>query len=92
MPKKLAITISPPPRHTACRFIEPLKNYYLDDTFYIKYILNKYNIKKYLIYPEIDPKGRLHYHGIIDISNTHDEVTMYKVIQFKLKKDRIYRH
>lgn len=37
-----------------------------------------------MIYPEFDPKGRLHYHGILTLNHT-EKVRFYKHAMHKLK-------
>lgn len=68
---KLALTISPPMRYTYLQNKNPNRMLYDDDKNMIKQILSYNKIYKYIIYPELDEKGRLHYHGILDLDNTH---------------------
>lgn len=67
---KIAITISPPNRTKYIHHVNPLRLQYDEDKDQIKSILSYNKIYKYIIYPELDEKGRLHYHGIIDLDNT----------------------
>jgi len=43
---------------------------YDEDKSQIKSILSYNKIYTYIIFPELDEKGRLHYHGILDLNNT----------------------
>lgn len=72
----LAITISPPHR-PYCKFIHQYKMMYIDDTFIIRHAFKKNRIKRFIIYPELDSKGRLHYHGIINLDK-NEYVRFYK--------------
>lgn len=66
----LFVTISPPLRKANNQF-----HIFADDMMIIKYI--RRCSKHYMIYPEFDIKGRLHYHGLIYIS---DPMKWYKQI------------
>lgn len=66
----LALTISPP--HRPGRKQELL---YYDDYFFIQQLELCSN--HFLVYPEFDDSGRLHYHGIIDVK---DEIKWYKKV------------
>lgn len=83
MPKKLFITISPPNRqqyYARLKFKNPLRCVFLDDKLAITSVLSKWRIKRYVFYPELDDKGRLHYHGRMDLTPSQ-EVTFYKSIK-----------
>lgn len=74
---KIFITITPPPRHGN------QKHVYLDDKLHIQSSLKK--IKRYMIYPEFDSKGRLHYHGIL-LCTDSEYVSLYKECRPKLER------
>lgn len=63
--RSLALTISPP-----CRVnkYNSLKSIYYQDQYTIDSLLRKCS-KDYTIYPEQDINGRLHYHGVIQVSD-----------------------
>lgn len=65
----VAITISPPHRSDNIAFSDPNLMTYLEDRSYIRQILNYNRIRRYIIYPEFDDKGRLHYHGTITLDH-----------------------
>lgn len=64
------LTVSPP-----LRAISNQRMLFDDDLFYLSKI--KLCSKRFIIYPEFDVAGRLHYHAIINI---HDKVKWYKAI------------
>lgn len=73
-----SITISPPERTQAIalkKLSNPLRMIYLDDMLLISQVLKKSKIRNYIIYPELDPRGRLHYHGTINMNKT--QLTRY---------------
>lgn len=78
------VTISPAPNRYNNILKNPLHHLYADDISYIKAVLGKHITKCYFI-PELDPKGRLHYHGIMDC-NAHGIVSFYKMIKPKLER------
>lgn len=80
---KYALTISPPNRVKYTKESNPNKNLYMDDKLIIKNIMKYIKVGTYIIYPEFDIKGRLHYHGIIDMDHTQ-YVRYMKYAQFKL--------
>lgn len=67
---KLALTISPPPRVKYLTNVNPNRCLYDDDKTQIKSILSYNKIYTYIIFPELDEKGRLHYHGILNLTHT----------------------
>lgn len=70
---KTAITISPPDRTNKYTRIEDI--YRMD-----RYTLNKRMrtcSKYFMLYPEVDLQGRLHYHGVIKIN---DPIKWYKSV------------
>lgn len=79
----IAITISPPNRVKWTGFCNPNRNLYDSDKFIIEAVLKYNRIKDYLIYPEFDVKGRLHYHGILNLTNAQ-RIRLYKHAQPKL--------
>lgn len=82
MVTSLAVTISPPQRYEHY-LVNPMKMVYLDDVLYFRQVLNYSRIKRFIFYPELDPKGRLHYHGIVNLDH-NEEVRFYKHTFFKL--------
>lgn len=82
---KLAITISPPTRQKYLCNSNPNRMQYDDDKAIIKSVLSYNKIYKYIIFPEFDEKGRLHYHGIIDLDNTR-YIRFHKHAIHKLKQ------
>lgn len=74
--KKMFITISPPFRHGDLSYT------FIDDRLQIITALKR--IKRYIIYPELDPKGRLHYHGILTLSDS-EYVSFYKECRKKIE-------
>ncbi|AYP28868.1 MAG: replicase [Cressdnaviricota sp.] len=84
MNTSLAITISPPSRVINNKLKEPFKHLYADDKNYIEQTLKYNRIGRYIIYPELDPKGRLHYHGVINL-DSNELVRFYKHAFHKLK-------
>jgi len=83
MNTSLAITISPPLRYNNKLFKNPNKCQYMDDLIFIRHVFHYNRIGSYIIYPEFDQKGRLHYHGTLNLS--HDElVRFYKHAVHKL--------
>lgn len=89
MPKKLFITISPPNRthhYAVLKFKNPLYCVFLDDSLVINNAFTKYRIKQYVFYPELDPKGRLHYHGRATLS-PKQYVSFFKAIKPTLERN-----
>jgi len=82
---KLAITISPPSRMLYNKNNNPNRMLFDDDRNMIKSIMSYNKIYSYIIYPEFDEKGRLHYHGIINLTNTQ-YVRFHKHAIHKLKQ------
>lgn len=74
---KIFVTISPPPRTGR------IPHLYLDDTLHIRLSLK--GVKRWIIYPELDKKDRLHYHGIVSMSD-HEYVTFYRRSRPMLEK------
>lgn len=71
MNNRFALTISPPDRvvnYVLNKVKNPLRAVYDDDLVIIRKALNRCSTD-YLIYPELDITGRLHYHGIVTINN-----------------------
>lgn len=66
---ELFVTISPPVRNNKPEYL------FQDDIVIINRI--KLCSKKYIIYPELDSKGRLHYHLIMSL---HDKVKWHKSV------------
>jgi len=85
MNTSLAITISPKHRTHGTLYVNPQRHLYLDDRMIIAFYLKKSNITRYIIFPEFDEKGRLHYHGVLTL-NHHQFVTFYKQTYFKLSR------
>lgn len=85
MNTSLAITISPPQRFKKGTLLRnPNRILYDEDIIQIKSILKYIRCSTYLIYPEFDKTGRLHYHGIINLDH-NQRVRFFKYAQFKLK-------
>lgn len=87
--KKLFITISPPDRsykYAQLGLSNPNQAIFYDDNDYIKHIFKRYRIKKYIMYPEFDEKGRLHYHGRATLTPSQ-EVSFYKSIKPYLQRN-----
>lgn len=57
-----ALTVSPPHRNRSPRYL------YNSDSPYLIRQLNRCS-DHYILYPEFDDKGRLHYHGVVRINN-----------------------
>lgn len=83
MNTSLAITISPKNRVLGSKLRNANKNIFDDDTFQIKQILKYNRINKYIIFPEFDDKGRLHYHGILSLDR-NQYIRFYKHALTKL--------
>lgn len=82
---KVAITISPPCRLSNYkRYKDPQDLVFNNDLVSIYSILSYNRIYKFIIYPEFDFKGRLHYHGIISL-DSNQKVRFYKHALIKLK-------
>lgn len=83
--QKLALTISPPRRDCYNRFKNPNRFLYLDDKIQIQSILKYNKIGGFILYPELDSKGRLHYHGIIRL-DSNEKVRFHKHAIHKLRQ------
>lgn len=70
------ITVSPP-----LRSIRDQSSIYQDDLLYLAKV--RLCSKHYVIYPEFDSSGRLHYHGIMRID---DKIKWYKSVLPMLRK------
>jgi len=66
--KDFAITISPSDRLQYFNNSERMQVSYITTVKLYKDILNKY-LNKYELYLEVSPKGRIHYHGTINIKD-----------------------
>jgi len=89
MPEKLFITISPQARtikYSNLKFVNPNYCVYIDDLSIITNAFKKNKIKTYVIYPEFDEKGRLHYHGRITVSPTQ-KVSLYRSVKPILERN-----
>lgn len=79
-----AFTLSPPNRLIGTK----LKNFnrilYDSDRLALNSILMYNRIKRFIIYPEFDEKGRLHYHGNITVNNTQ-KVRLFKHAMCKMR-------
>lgn len=85
----IAITISPPDRVyklAQLKILDPLRNIFIGDKYIIQRVFMKCRIKRYIIYPEIDDKGRLHYHGVFTSNNTDQRVRWFKYGRPKLNQ------
>lgn len=78
MKGSLALTISPPDRVT--KYVA-LRDIFLKDCMEIGWLLKQCS-KQFVLYPELDFKGRLHYHGIVLI---HDQIKWYKKVMPSIK-------
>lgn len=78
------VTISPAPNRYNKFLKNPLHHLYAEDMLYIKQSLGKHISKCYFI-PELDPKGRLHYHGIMDC-DAHGVVSFYKSVKPRFER------
>lgn len=86
MIKKIALTISPPDRSSKkYPLINQHKFTYDDDKHLIEQIMKYNRIKTYIIYPEFDDKGRLHYHGILTLDH-NEQVRFHRHAIHKLRK------
>lgn len=75
MNNKIALTISPKDRLygeyaylLSNKILNPLRIIYRNDIEIIRRALNRCS-QEYVIYPELDVSGRLHYHGIVNIKH-----------------------
>lgn len=75
----LALTISPPDRET--RYAKNT-HIFTDDAQIINRLLRQC-CSRWIIYPELDLSGRLHYHGMIVFK---DVVKYYKSVRYSLQK------
>lgn len=85
MNTSLAITVSPPYRCRGLKRRNPHRHVYDDDQFQIKSIFKYNRIKKFIIFPEFDNKGRLHYHGTLEL-NRCEYVRFNRHAIFKLQE------
>jgi len=68
-----SFTLSPPDRtqsYVKMHVTNPLRHVYYDDALIMEHLLKKAKIRNYIIYPELDARGRLHYHGSINMNKT----------------------
>jgi len=86
MNTSLAITISPKHRTHGTLYVNPQRHLYLDDRMIIAFYLKKSNITRYIIFPEFDEKGRLHYHGRITVTPSQ-KVSLYRSIKPILERN-----
>lgn len=83
------ITISPQDRtlqYSKLKFANPTYCVFLDDELAIKHIFKKNRITRYIIFPELDDKGRLHYHGKITSLTESQRVSLYKSVRPTLQR------
>ena len=83
--KKLAITISPPNRVQYSKDKNANTNLFKSDEIFIDSIMKYIKCYNYIIYPEFSEKGRLHYHGVIDLDR-NQYIRYMKYAQHKLPK------
>jgi len=80
----LALTISPPNRMKGTK----LRNYnrflYEEDILHIRAVFKYNKINSFIIFPEFDDKGRLHYHGTVTL-NTNQLTRWHKHAECKLR-------
>lgn len=80
----LALTISPPNRMKGTK----LRNYnrflFEEDILHIRAVFKYNKIRNFIIFPELDDRGRLHYHGIVSL-NPSQYVRYRKHAEFKLR-------
>lgn len=79
----IAITISPPKRTIMQKNIEPYNLLYNMDMYHFVSIMKYNRIRRYILYPEFDIKGRLHYHGTL-ILDPNQYIRFYKHAIHKL--------
>lgn len=68
-----SLTISPPDRtlkYSLLKVMNPLRHVFLDDKLVIEQVFKQMKLKHYIVYPELDSRGRLHYHGTIYLNKT----------------------
>lgn len=85
MTTTIAVTISCPPRKDQPQYKNSYLAYYLDDGLKIRLTFNQSRVKSYIFYPELDPKGRLHYHGSVRVDK-NERVRFYKHTRAKLAR------
>jgi len=78
------VTISPAPNRYNKLLKNPLSHLYTEDMLYLKQCLGKH-ISRCYMYPELDSKGRLHYHGIMSMGD-HGKVSFYKSVKPRLER------
>jgi len=83
MNTSLAITISPPNRIKGTKVRNPNRNMFDEDRKNIKSIFKYNRIKRYIVFPEFDVKGRLHYHGVLTL-DSNERIRFYKHAMHKL--------
>lgn len=72
----MALTISPPHSIMSPKYL------YQQERRYLEKVIRTFS-KKYIVYPEIDDQGRLHYHGLFTI---HDKIKYFNYGLLKLKQ------
>lgn len=84
--KSFAFTLSPPIRlKPLLQFKNPNRVRFDLDAADIRAILARSRMHRHIIYPEFDNKGRLHYHGIIDMT-IHDYVSWHKSTKHRFER------
>lgn len=80
------VTISPPYRTEweKLHLANPTSSMYHCDKMRIRHWCKQAGLKRYVFYPELTEKGRLHYHGIIRFDRS-TRTTFFKSTQFKFK-------
>jgi hypothetical protein len=89
MPKNLFITITPPDRtlyYAKAGLKNPNLCVFIDDRNIIKMAFKTAKIRTYILYPEFDKKGRLHYHGRATLTPCQ-EVSFYKSVKPKIERN-----
>lgn len=79
MNRKFALTVSPKDRVDKYNKIEHI---YIDDVNIMRKYMKRCS-SHYIVYPETDAVGRLHYHGIIEVS---DKIKFVKQVIPALKR------
>lgn len=81
----LALTISPPLRFgSGTKLRNPNKYLYQEDMRQLKAIFKYIRCGTYIVWPEFDEKGRLHYHGTISF-DVNQWVRFHKYAIHKLR-------
>jgi len=71
--KAYSFTLTPPDRahqYSQMKYKNPLKMVYLDDRLIFQHVFKRIKLHNWIIYPELDRKGRLHYHGTLNMNHT----------------------